>query len=135
MTKSRFARRCTCAFIVVALTGIPALAQDKEPPTRPGKPMAKGDVLSGELTAMRVKSGNKGKRAATYHLKRRAGRAVEGDGRQGNLDQGRRGRLRAGRGADDRSRHHEVERGDEALEHDPEKCEAVFRKDYAQTTS
>jgi hypothetical protein len=68
MTKSRFARRCTCAFIVVALTGIPALAQDKEPPTRPGKPMAKGDVLSGELTAMRVKSGNKGKRAATYQI-------------------------------------------------------------------
>jgi hypothetical protein len=68
MTKSRFAGRWACAFIVAALTGSPALAQDKEPPTKAGKPMAKGDVLSGELTAMRVKSGNKGKRAATYQI-------------------------------------------------------------------
>jgi hypothetical protein len=68
MTKSRFARRWACAFIVAALAGSPALAQDKEAATKPGKPMAKGDVLSGELTAMRVKSGNKGKRAATYQI-------------------------------------------------------------------
>jgi hypothetical protein len=68
MTKSRFARRWACAFIVAALAGPPALAQDKDPATKPGKPMAKGDVLSGELTAMRVKSGNKGRRAATYQI-------------------------------------------------------------------
>jgi hypothetical protein len=68
MTKSRFARRWACALVVAALTGSPALAQDKESATKPGKPMAKGDVLSGELTAMRIKSGNKGKRAATYQI-------------------------------------------------------------------
>jgi hypothetical protein len=68
MTKSRFASRWACAFIVAALTGTPVLAQDKEPATKPGKSMAKGDVLSGELTAMRVKGGNKGKRAATYQI-------------------------------------------------------------------
>jgi len=68
MTKSRLARRWACALIMAALTGSPTLAQDKEPASKPGKPMAKGDVLSGELTAMRVKSGDKGKRAATYQI-------------------------------------------------------------------
>ena len=70
MTKSRFAKRWACACIVVAtLAASPALAQDAEPgPTKPGKPINAGDVLSGELTAMRVKGGNKGKRVATYQI-------------------------------------------------------------------
>ncbi len=68
MTKSRFARRRACAFIVAVLAGSAALAQDKESSTKPGRPIAKGDLLSGELTAMRVKSGNKGKRVATYQI-------------------------------------------------------------------
>jgi hypothetical protein len=48
-----------------------AWAQDQpqpEQPTKPGKPMKAGDVLSGELTAMRVKSGKQGKRVATYQI-------------------------------------------------------------------
>src|SRR6185437_458108 len=68
MTKSRFARRWACAFIMAGLAGSPTVAQDKEAATKPGKPIAKGDVLSGELTAMRVKSGSKGKRVATYQI-------------------------------------------------------------------
>lgn len=68
MTKPRFARGRACAFILAALAGSAALAQQQEPATKPGKPIARGDVLSGELTAMRVKSGNKGKRAATYQI-------------------------------------------------------------------
>jgi hypothetical protein len=49
--------------------GAPALAQNAEPaPSKPGKPIAAGDVLSGELTAMRVKGGNRGKRVATYQI-------------------------------------------------------------------
>jgi hypothetical protein len=68
MTKSGFARRWACAFIMAGLAGSPAVAQDKEAATKPGKPIAKGDVLSGELTAMRVKSGSKGKRVATYQI-------------------------------------------------------------------
>ncbi len=68
MTKIRFARRWACAFITAALASSPALAQDKEAPTKPGKPIARGDVLSGELTAMRVRKGSKGKRVATYQI-------------------------------------------------------------------
>src|SRR5690349_15666757 len=68
MTKSRFARRWACAFIAAALASSAALAQDGAPVTKPGKPMNAGDVLSGELTAMRVKGGNKGKRVATYQI-------------------------------------------------------------------
>jgi hypothetical protein len=70
MTKSRFAKRWACAFMVSAMfVGAPALAQNAEPaPSKPGKPIAAGDVLSGELTAMRVKGGNRGKRVATYQI-------------------------------------------------------------------
>ena len=68
MTKSRFAKRWACACIVAATLSAPALAQDAEPSPKPGKPINAGDVLSGELTAMRVKSGNKGKRVATYQI-------------------------------------------------------------------
>ena len=70
MTKSRFAKRWACAFIVSAMCAVvPALAQNAEPVrSKPGKPIAAGDVLSGELTAMRVKAGNKGKRVATYQI-------------------------------------------------------------------
>jgi hypothetical protein len=51
------------------LAAAPARAQDAGPePTKPGKPINSGDVLSGELTAMRVKKGNTGKRVATYQI-------------------------------------------------------------------
>src|SRR5215475_8710898 len=70
MTKSRFARRWAFAFIVAAaFAGSPALAQDADgAPSKPGKPINTGDVLSGELTAMRVKAGTRGKRVATYQI-------------------------------------------------------------------
>ena len=72
MTKPRFAKRWACAWAVAAvLTVSPAWAQEQQqqvPPTKPGKPINAGDVLSGELTAMRVKSGKQGKRVATYQI-------------------------------------------------------------------
>jgi hypothetical protein len=70
MTKSRFAKRWACAFIVTAAFAAPPVcAQDAEgAPSKPGKPIHAGDVLSGELTAMRVKGGSKGKRVATYQI-------------------------------------------------------------------
>jgi hypothetical protein len=70
MTKSRFAKRRACAFFLAAMWAVaPALAQNSEPVrSKPGRPIAAGDVLSGELTAMRVKAGNKGKRVATYQI-------------------------------------------------------------------
>jgi hypothetical protein len=69
MTKPRFARRWACVWAVAAvLTVSSAWAQDAVQPTKPGKPINAGDVLSGELTAMRVKSGGNGKRVATYQI-------------------------------------------------------------------
>ena len=70
MTKSRFAKRWACGLIVAAVfAGSPAYAQDADgAPSKPGKPINAGDVLSGELTAMRVKSGTSGKRVATYQI-------------------------------------------------------------------
>ena len=72
MTKPRFAKRWACAWAVAAvLAAAPASAQDQpqqQQPTKPGKPISAGDVLSGELTAMRVKSGKQGKRVATYQI-------------------------------------------------------------------
>jgi hypothetical protein len=68
MTKHRFARRWACALIVTALAASPASAQTAEPASKPGKPINAGDVLSGELTAMRVKGGGKGKKVATYQI-------------------------------------------------------------------
>ena len=71
MTKPRFAKRWACAWAVAAvLAASPAWAQDqpKQEQPKPGKPINAGDVLSGELTAMRVKSGKQGKRVATYQI-------------------------------------------------------------------
>jgi hypothetical protein len=72
MTKPRFAKRWACLWAVAAvLTVSPVWAQDQQqqaPPTKPGKAINAGDVLSGELTAMRVKSGGNGKRVATYQI-------------------------------------------------------------------
>jgi len=68
MTKHRFAKRLACVLIAAGAFGGAANAQDARPATRPGKPINAGDVLSGELTAMRIKGGNKGKRVATYQI-------------------------------------------------------------------
>jgi hypothetical protein len=57
--------------VAAVLAAQPVRAQDQqqqEQPTKPGKPINAGDVLSGELTAMRVKSGKQGKRVATYQI-------------------------------------------------------------------
>jgi hypothetical protein len=44
-----------------------APAQQAEPP-KAGKPINTGDVLSGELNAMRLRGGKGGKRVATYQI-------------------------------------------------------------------
>jgi hypothetical protein len=69
MTKSRFARRLACAAILTAIfVGPVALAEKGGPQLKAGKPINAGDVLSGELNAMRVRAGKDGKRVATYQL-------------------------------------------------------------------
>jgi hypothetical protein len=69
MTKRRFAKRLAAASIlVVTLVAPEAFAQLAEPAPKAGKPINAGDVLSGELNAMRVRGAKKGKRVATYQL-------------------------------------------------------------------
>jgi len=66
MTKRRFGKRCRLALIIAATLAAPAAsAQQTDSVPKPGKLMNAGDVLSGELTAMK---GKKGKRAATYQI-------------------------------------------------------------------
>ncbi|NOJ46596.1 hypothetical protein [Bradyrhizobium archetypum] len=67
MTKPRFGKRSRFAVIIAAALVAPAAwAQQGEPAPKPGKPIKAGDVLSGELNAM--KGGKKGKHAATYQI-------------------------------------------------------------------
>ena len=67
MTKRRFGKRSRFAVIMVAALIAPsAWAQQAEPASKPGKPINAGDVLSGELNAM--KGSKKSKRAATYQI-------------------------------------------------------------------
>ena len=68
MTKRRFARRLACAALLTALVAPAALAEQGELQLKAGKPINSGDVLSGELNAMRVRGGKGGKRVATYQI-------------------------------------------------------------------
>jgi hypothetical protein len=68
MTK-RFAKRLALAAIIAVAHAAPAArAQQAEPAPKAGKPIKAGDVLSGELNALKVRGGNNGKRVATYQL-------------------------------------------------------------------
>ncbi|MEK9285344.1 MULTISPECIES: hypothetical protein [unclassified Bradyrhizobium] len=70
MTK-RFAKRLALVATMMTLVTPAVAAQPGDeappPPPKPGKPINTGDVLSGELNAMRVRDvKNGGKRVATY---------------------------------------------------------------------
>jgi len=66
MTKRRFGKRCRLALIMAVIVAAPAAsAQQTDSVPKPGKLMNTGDVLSGELNAMK---GKRGKRAATYQI-------------------------------------------------------------------
>jgi hypothetical protein len=69
MTKRRFGGRLSFAVIMVAALAAPAAgAQTAEPAPKPAKPINAGEVLSGELNAMKVRGGKGGKRVATYQV-------------------------------------------------------------------
>jgi len=69
MTKPRFATCWACAVILAAaLASSEVGAQQAEPQAKAGKPINAGDILSGELTAMRVRGGARGKKVATYQI-------------------------------------------------------------------
>jgi hypothetical protein len=66
MLKRRFAGRLAFAVFMTAATA--ASAQTAEPAPKPGKLINAGDVLSGELNAMKAGSGKKGKKIASYQI-------------------------------------------------------------------
>jgi hypothetical protein len=69
MTKRRFGIRLALGVVLAATAAAPVVkAQQAEPAAKPAKLISAGDVLSGELNALRVRSAKKGKRVATYQL-------------------------------------------------------------------
>ena len=67
MMMRRFGKRFAWALALAMVFAAPAaLAQQAEPAPKPGKPIKAGDVLSGELNAM--KGSKRSKRAATYQI-------------------------------------------------------------------
>lgn len=67
MTKRFFGRDSALAFVLAVICAAAARAQEAEPAPKPAKLIQTGDVLSGELNAMRTR-GKKGKRVATYQI-------------------------------------------------------------------
>ena len=69
MTKRRFGIRLALAVALAVAAAAPAVrAQQANPAPKAGKPIQAGEVLSGELNALRVRGGKTGKRVATYQL-------------------------------------------------------------------
>ena len=74
MTKRRLGKRLALGMIIAVTAAAPASfaqqawAQQAEPAPKPGKPIHAGDVLSGELNAMRLRADTKGRRVSTYQL-------------------------------------------------------------------
>ena len=68
MTKRRFAIRLTLGAVMAALSAAPAARAQQAEPAKAAKPISAGDVLYGELNAMRLRGGKQGKRVATYQL-------------------------------------------------------------------
>jgi hypothetical protein len=68
MTKRQFAKRLALAAAIAGTFAAPAAMAQQAEPAKAGKMINAGDVLSGELNALRVRGGKKGKRIATYQL-------------------------------------------------------------------
>src|SRR3954462_15359097 len=70
MTGSDFGKYLAAVAIaaIVLGGGLTAQAQQVEPPAKAGKLINAGDILSGQLNAMRVRGGKKGKRINTFQL-------------------------------------------------------------------
>lgn len=71
MTKLFATRLAMVATMAMLVSPAVAAQQGDEvpPPSKPGKPINNGDVLSGELSALKVRDAkNAGKRVATYQI-------------------------------------------------------------------
>ena len=68
MTGSDFGKCFALAAAIVLATAFEASAQQAEPPAKAAKLINAGDILSGQLNAMRMRGGKKGNRVNTYQL-------------------------------------------------------------------
>jgi hypothetical protein len=70
MTKRRFAGRLAFAVFMTAAFAMPSASaqQQAEPAAKPGKLINTGEVLSGELTAIKARGGKRSKRVASYQI-------------------------------------------------------------------
>jgi hypothetical protein len=69
MTIRRFGKHLALVAVLAATSAAPAaVAQQAELAPKGAKLINAGDVLSGELNALRIRGGKKGKRVATYQL-------------------------------------------------------------------
>jgi hypothetical protein len=68
MTKRRFGKRFALAAVLAAALAAPVAEAQQAEPAKPGKLISAGDVLSGELNAMKVRGSKKGKRVASYQI-------------------------------------------------------------------
>jgi hypothetical protein len=67
MTKRLFGRDSALAVVLAVICAAAARGQQAEPAPKAAKLIQAGDVLSGELNAMRTR-GKKGRRVATYQI-------------------------------------------------------------------
>ena len=69
MMMRRFGKRLALVAAIAAVCAPPAAsAQQAEPAPKPGRLINAGDVLSGELNAMKVRGPKTGKKVATYQI-------------------------------------------------------------------
>jgi hypothetical protein len=73
MTKRGFGKRLALGAVMAAALVMPAVSAQQDQPVSEGSNKAGtlikvGDILSGELNALRTRGGKKGKQAATYQL-------------------------------------------------------------------
>jgi hypothetical protein len=69
MTMRRFGKRLALVAAIAAACAAPAAsAQQAEPAPKAGRLINAGDVLSGELNAMKVRGPKAGKKVATYQI-------------------------------------------------------------------
>ena len=69
MTKRGFGKQWALGAIILMAFAMPGVsAQQAEPAPKAGSLIKAGDILSGQLNALRTRGGKKGKRTATYQL-------------------------------------------------------------------
>jgi len=68
MTKRGFGKRLALGAILMALSAPSVMAQPGEAAQKAGKPLNAGDVLSGELSALKLKGAKPGQPSAAFQI-------------------------------------------------------------------